>query len=116
MDVRRWIEEERGGRVGRTPPNSEAPQGMQQRSRQEMRQMPCGCVLALAELRPGVLTAWGGRGRSLSLPSQTQSVGRGRGLSLIITTSPTTSPRPSRTRRGRGLSLSIPTTPPHPVG
>ena len=93
MDARRLMEEERGWRVGRTPPNSDAPQGMQQRSRQEVRQTPCGCVQALAKLRPGVLTACRGEGRGLSLPSQPQSVGGGRGLSFIATTSPTISPR-----------------------
>ena len=70
--------EERGGRVGRAPPNLEAPQRVQQKygSRQEVRQTPCGCAQALAELKPGVLTAWRGRGRGLSL-SPPQPVGKG---------------------------------------
>ena len=115
MDIRRFMEEEGRGRVGRTHPNSEAPQGIQQRSMQEVRQTPCGHAQALAEFRPGVLTAWRGRGRGISPPSPSWTVERGRGLSLTATTSPTMSPRPSRTRRGRVLSLQILTTPPHPV-
>ena len=61
----RFMEEEKRERVSRTPPNLEALQETNIRGRQEVGQaQPHGCAQALAELRPGVLSAWGGRGRA----------------------------------------------------